>query len=208
MKQILFALLLLPAVLSSQQITNDSTYLTWQSADSAWFRVIVITYDNGNTDQFKRLIGDTATLFNQSVDGIRSRTSSLATDVSITSAYAKQVRTLIRESDEIAAKAGLNPSDSIETKDAAQFLEPGWTIKNGGASVPITFNQQASGRLRYQYTTTTNRQTDLLGSVIRLRDFPTTGTVTDFYRFPNGRRWVTLDRSFQLIPPGGTAANR
>ncbi len=206
MKQILFAFLFLPALLSSQEITNDSTYLNWEN--NAWFRVTVLTYDNGNTDQFKRLIGDTATLFNQAVDGIRSRTFSLATDVSVTSAYGKQVRTLLRESDEITAKAGRNPADSIEAKDAAQFIEPGWVIRSSGTSTPITFNQQASGRLRYQYTTTTNRQTDLLGSVIRLRDFPTAGTVTDFYRFQNGRRWVTLDRSFQLIPPGGTAANR
>lgn len=205
MKQIIF-FLLFTASLSAQELTNDSTYINWESG--AWYRVTILQYDNGASDIFKRIIGDTSALFNSAVDGIRTRTSALANDVSFVSNYGKQVKSLLRESDEIALKAGKNPADSIEAKDTEPFLASGWQIRFNGVNTPITFNKTAAGKLRYQYTTTTNRQTDLMGAVIRLRDFPTSGTTTDFYRFPNGKRWVNLDRSYQLIPPGGSAANR
>ena len=207
MKNIIFALMFLfTANLQAQEVTSDSAYLSWEN--SAWFRVTVLTYANGNTDVLKRVIGDTATLYNQNVDRIRSQTTTLATDVGTTSAYGGQVRKLLRESDEILARVGRSPADSIEAADAAAFLVPGWTIRSAAASTPITFNQTNAKKLRYQNVTVTNRQTDLIGAVIRLRDFPTAGTITDLYRAPNGRRWVNLDRSFQLIPPGGSAANR
>ena len=207
MKHILLLLLFAFATsMQAQEVTSDSTYLSWEN--SAWFRVTTLTYSNGNTDVLKRFIGDTATLYSQNVDRIRSQTATLATDVSTTSAYGGQVGKLLRESDEILARIGRSPADSIEADDAAAFLVPGWTIRSAAATTPITFNQTNAKKLRYQNVTATNRQTDLIGAVIRLRDFPTSGTITDFYRVPNGRRWVNLDRIFQLIPPGGSAANR
>jgi len=203
MKYIILFLALPFFAFGQNDIVSDSSYLKWEPA--GWYRVTSQTYSNGNILLRQTFIGDTATLYNQAVDGIRTRTASMAVDANYTSGFPKQLRTIINESDEILAKAGKSPVDSIETTDASVFLEPGWVIKNGGGEVQILFNQTAAKKLRYQYTTTTNRQVDLLGAVIRLRDFPTNGTTTDFYRSTNGKRWVTLDRTYQLLPPGGTA---
>jgi len=203
MKYIILFLLIPFFATAQNEVVSDSSYLKWEN--NAWFRVSSQTYSNGDIRLLQTFIGDTAQLYNQAVDGIRNRTASMAVDANYTSGFPKQLRTIINESDEILAKAGKSPVDSIETTDASVFLEPGWTLKNGGGEVQILFNQTAAKKLRYQYTTTTNRQVDLLGAVIRLRDFPTNGVTTDFYRSTNGKRWVTLDRAHQLIPPGGSA---
>jgi hypothetical protein len=132
----------------------------------------------------------------------------MAVDANYTSGFPKRLRSILNESDEILLKAGKNPADSIEVADAAPFLESGWTIKTPTETLPVTFNQTAAKRLRYQYVTTTNRQVDLLGSVVRLRDFPVSGQNTEFYKSPNGKRWVDATKTNQLIPPGGSSANR
>lgn len=206
MKHILFLFLPFLAI-GQNEVTKDSSYLKWEAG--AWYRVVSQTFDNGNINLFQTFIGDTATLYSQTVDAIRNSTASMATDVATTSTYTRRVRELLRTSDEVLAKAGRNPVDSLEKQDAAPFLVAGWTLRApDGTTTVITFNQQASGRVRYQNVTTTNRQVDLMGSVIRLRDFPTAGTVTDFYRAPNSRRWTNLDRSYQLLPPGGGSAGQ
>jgi hypothetical protein len=196
--------LLFPLVAFGQtEVTSDSSYI--KNTAGLWYRVTVLKYDDGGTDIRERLIGDTLTLYNQAVDNIRNAASSMAVDASYTSGFPKRVKTILNESDEIALKAGKSPVDSIEAKDLEQFLQPGWTVKSASGSVAITFNKTAQNKLRYQYTTTTNRQTDLIGSVIRLRDFPASGTNTEFYKSPNGKRWTTLGREYQLIPAGGSA---
>ena len=206
MKHIIFLLFLPLFAFGQREVTSDSTYISNNAG--FWYRVFVINYDDGGQDISKRLIGDTTTLYNQAVDGIRNASTSMAVDIAAVSGYGKRLKTILQESDEIAFKAGKNPADSIENTDAEQFLEAGWTIKSGGTTTDITFNKTNTGRLRYQNVTTTNRQTDLMGAVIRLRDFPTNGTITDLYRNPNGKRWVNSDRSVQLIPPGGTEQTR
>jgi len=196
--------LFLPLFAASQsEVVSDSSYIKFESG--AWYRVSSQTFSNGDIRLFQTFIGDTAQLYNGALDNIRNRTASMAVDANYTSGFPKQLRTIIQESDEILAKAGKSPVDSIETADASVFLEPGWTVKNGGGEVQILFNQTAAKKLRYQYTTTTNRQCDLLGAVIRLKDFPSNGVTTDFYRSTNGKRWVTIDRAYQLIPAGGSA---
>lgn len=208
MKNTLILFLFLPLLAFGQnEVVSDTTYLKWEN--NAWYRVISQTYDNGNIQLYQNIIGDTATLYSQTIDGIRNATSSMATDVSTTSQYSKRVRELLKASDEVLAKAGKNPVDSLEKQDAAQFLQDGWIVRApDGTKTAITFNQQATGRLRYQFVTATNRQVDLIGSVIRLRDFPTTGVVTDFYKVPNGKRYINLDGSYRLIPKGGTPGQK
>jgi len=185
-----------------REAISDSTYLQWYP--DGWYRIFVTKYDSGPPAITPQFIGDTSALYNSTVDGIRNGTSSMAVDANYTSGFPKRVKTILNENDEIVAKAGLSPQDSIEAKDLEQFLQPGWTVKNGSGTTVITFNKTGQDKLRYQYVTTTNRQTDLLGSVIRLRDFPTTGTNTEFYKSSNGKRWTTLDRAYQLIPEGGS----
>ena len=205
MKNIILFLLLPLFAFGQTEITNDSTYLNWEAG--AWYRVTVLTYDNGNSDIFKRFIGDTATLYNQAVDGIRNAVSAMATDVATTSQYRKRVTTLLRESDEILLKAGRSPVDSIENNDAAPFLDAGWTIRRpDGTTIAVTFNKTAQGKLRWN--TGTNNQCDLIGNVIRLRNYPTNGSNMDFYRTPNGKRWTSLDGQTRLVPPNGNAGNR
>jgi len=203
MKNTLLFLFMPMLAFGQSEITSDSTYI--KNTAGLWYRVTILRYDDGGTDIRERLIGDTSVLYNSALDNIRNRTASMAVDANYTSGFPKQLRMIINESDEILAKAGKSPVDSIETTDASVFLEHGWVVKNGGGEVQILFNQTAAKKLRYQYVTTTNRQVDLLGAVIRLRDFPTNGVTTDLYRAPNGKRWVTLDRAYQLIPAGGTA---
>jgi len=196
--------LFLPFFAASQnEIVKDSTFIKWESG--AWYRVVSQTFDNGNINLYQTFIGDTSALYNQAVDGIRNTTSSMAVDASYTSGFKKRVSTLLSESDEILAKAGKSPADSLEAQGLEPFLTAGWTIKSNDGSTAITFNKTAANKLRYQNVTTTNRQCDLIGSVIRLRDYPTNGTNVDFFKSPNVRRWTSLNRDYQLIPPGGTA---
>jgi len=204
MKHIAFFLLLLPFFAFSQtEVTSDSSYI--KNSAGLWYRVTVLKYDNGGTDIYERLIGDTVTLYNQAIDGIRNTTSSMAVDANYTSGFKKRVTTMLKESDEILLKAGKSPADSIEAKDLAPFLELGWELKTSTGSTTITFNKTNAEKLRYQNGGPTNRQCELLGNVIRLKDYPTTGTNIDFFKSPNGKRWTSLNRDYQLIPAGGSS---
>jgi len=204
----LFALIFAATNCAAQRDRTDSSYVKWDAG--AWFRVTVTKYDNNESDVTTRLIGDTATMINQFMEKVEQSTSTHAVDVAVVSEYPKQNRAVIDENNELVLKAGKSPLDTLEDRYSAQFLVPGWTMKTDAGTFPIVFNKTAAKKLRYQYNgTQTQKQTDLFSnSLIRLRDFPSTGVTTDFYRSPNGKRWINADKSLQLIPPGGTPANR
>jgi len=183
-------------------VVSDSSYLT--NSNGKWFSTYTVTYADGGSLTRNTLIGDTSQTYNQLKDGILNGTAGRAVDVSTVSLYGRRNREDLRLSDEFLAKAGISVVDSIEAQNLEPFLQAGWTMKTPLGNVPISFNKTNAGKLRYQYQSTTNRQTDLMGAVIRLKEFPTAGTTTGFYRDPSGKRWVNLDRSFVLIAPGGS----
>jgi len=203
MKYAILFLLIPFFAFGQREATSDSTYLQWYP--DGWYRILITKYDAGPPTVTPQFIGDTSTMYNQIVDEIRNATASRAVDANYVSGFPKANRQLIDLSDEVLAKAGKSPVDSIENTDASVFLQDGWVIKTPNETIPITFNQTNAKKLRYQFVTTTNKQVDLMGAVIRLRDYPASGQTTDFYRSPNGRRWVDATKTNQLIPPGGTA---
>lgn len=202
MKHILFFIaLFVCSNATAQRDRTDSSYVKWDAG--AWYRVTVTKYDNNESDITQRFIGDTATLLNQFTEKVEQGTGTRANDIAVVSEYPKSNREIIRENDELIAKAGKSPLDTLEDKYSEQFLVPGWTIKTDAGTFNIVFNKTNAKKLRYQYNgTTTQKQTDLFSnSLIRLRDFPATGVTTDFYRSPNGKRWIDATKTNQLIPP-------
>ena len=202
MRLTFFILLLTFTSMKAQEVTSDSTYIASESG--VWFRFTVLTYVNGNSNIAKTLIGDTLTVFNQTVDAIRNESNRLASDVAITSNYDRTALRTIRNANDVLLKIGRSPVDSIEKADLQGFLGTGWTVRTPTEVRSITFNNN-NGRLRYQYGDVSNKQTELMGSVLVLRNFPIVNESTVFYRTPNGGRWLTLNRNFILIPPGGTS---
>jgi len=201
MKHILFLIFPLFAF-GQNEVVSDTSYLT--NSGGKWFSTYTVTYADGGSNTRNTLIGDTLTTYNQLKDGILTATAARAVDVSAVSLYGRRNKEDLRLSDEFLAKAGLSVVDSIEAQNSETFLTAGWVLKTPIGEASILFNQTNAGKLRYQYQSTTNKQTDLMGAVIRLKEFPTAGTTTDFYRDPSGKRWVSLDRTYILVAPGGT----
>lgn len=199
---ILFLFLPLFAFAQQREVASDTSYFAWYP--DGWYLTFQTNYVSGHPTFGHTFYGDTSAAYAQLKDGIQNATAGRAVDVSTVSLYGRRNKEDLRLSDEFLAKAGISVVDSIEAQNSEPFLQAGWVMKSAGVEVPILFNTTATKRLRYQYNSTTNRQTDLMGSVIRLRDFPITGSTSDFYRDPTGRRWVTLDRLYILIPPGGS----
>lgn len=202
MNKLLFLLLFAPiaALAQNNEPVSDTSYFIKQGAK--FYGVQTKIYADGSELTVKTLVGDTTELVSGMKDRITGQAMSMAVDARYVSTSRKRLNDLLRESDQVLALTGIDPQKEVEVEYSAPFLESGWTVKNGGARVPITFSMSAQNNLRYSLNGGANKQVDLCGSVIRLRDFTGTAAI-ELYQLKSGGKWVDLNRSVTLIPPNG-----
>ena len=169
-----FCLLLLaiPLLLFSQkEVITDST---WISNDSGnFFENHIKIYNTGETDGgYKRLIGDTAAVVEKFSNAFEQQAERFAQDAKVVSEYPSNIRELIRQDDAIEAMLGISPLRTLLQKQDTVFTDTTWSIKiEGSGFVPIVFNVNAGGNLRYTVDTFPTKTAILFGNVIRLNNF-------------------------------------
>lgn len=200
----LFILLLTPLFLAAQsgEPVTDTSYLEKQG--SLFFEVRRMVYADGGEIQTRTSIGDTAQLVQAAKDRLTSKAATMAVDVRFVSQFRSQFTTLLRESDAVQALTGISPQREVQDEHAAPFLEDGWTIRRDATTSPVAFTVNAQGALRYAVNGGSTSPALLLGSAMRLRNYPSNGNFTDVYVLATGV-WVSCDRSVVLRPPGNDA---
>lgn len=204
MKNLFLFIILIPAMLPAQSgaVLSDTSFI--ENISGTFFRTQVTTYENNELIQRRVRIGDAVQLANSYQDQFLQRGNRLAVDVNVVSAYTKSVTAIIRENDQVLAATGVNPLDTVVKQYAALFVAPGWSIRQNGSALNITFAVNASGKLRYTIDGFATRGATLIGpNVIRLSNFKDSGTTVDLYKKENGN-YTNLDASILLRPSGGS----
>ena len=203
MKNTIICLLLLCSISAqAQEITKDSTAI--ELIGGKYYSARYLEYENGNTQTIKTIIGSGTTLdvFNQSLNTFRQRTSSMATDAVLASGIPKSLTEIKRQNDAIKTLLGKSPLDTIQAREIATYLAPGWTMKTAGVATPVdvVFSVLANGQMRHNLGSAP-RNVTFFGDAMRLHNFPNSGATTDFFRLQNGN-FTTLDRAYILRRPG------
>jgi len=128
----------------------------------------------------------------------------MSVDVRYVSTFRRQFSELLREADAVKALTSIDPQRLVQDENASPFLESGWTIRRDGASSDIAFTVNAQGALRFTVGGAGSKAALLIGSGLRLKNYPSNGTDTDLFALQNGV-WVNSDRSTVLRPPGNDA---
>ena len=201
----IFALALLCSVSAFSQSgepVSDTSYITKQG--NLFYETKMSVYQDGSEITTKTLIGDTTALVQAAKDRLTSRATSMAVDVRYVSTFRKQFSALLRESDVVLALTGIDPQKAVQNENAAPFLQDGWKIKRDGATSDIAFTVNGQGALRYSINAGATKAALLIGSALRLKNYPSNGTDTDLFVLPGGV-WVDATRSTVLRPHGNNS---
>lgn len=202
MKNILFFLLLPLSLFSQRETKTDTTYLINESGK--WFSARRVVYINNEETFAKTLIGDTSRLVQNQIERITSAAQSMAQDAQTVSNFKRQLAGLTRESDAIKTAAGKSPLDTVQKRNVAKFLVPGWTIRQSGAITDISFVVNAQGRFRYTIQGQATKNADLFGDVMILNAYPSAGSQVELYRNSEGN-YMSMGRSVVVREPGSQA---
>jgi hypothetical protein len=130
----------------------------------------------------------------------------MTTDAQFVSGFSKRLTEIVRLNNDLKALYNRSPLDTIQAAYSADFLRPGWTIReNGAVARNIVFSINAAGNFRHKVGSDAAKSAIIFGDVIRLLNYPTTGGTKDFYKIKNGNL-VTLDRDYILRKPGSNQA--
>lgn len=175
------------AATGQRNVVLDSTFVT--KVSTQFFETRVVRYDNGDEDTQKRVLGDSISLLNNYINGVSSRTASMANDVKIVREYRGAITELIRQ-DNALAQFGISPLTVLKERGKSTFLDSGFTWTLDGSAV--SFNETNQGVFRYRVGSGTNSQCIILGDVLRLRNYPSSGLFTDVYKVGENR-WTSIN---------------
>ena len=204
MKNTIFLFLLCSLSAFSQEITKDSTSI--ERVNGLYFSARYVEYDNGNAQTTRTIIGNGTAedAFNVVLSDFKSKAKTMANDAVFVSQFPKQFTELIRQNAAIKTLLGKSPLDTIQAREIATYLAPGWTLKVDGVTTPIdvVFTVTQAGQMRHNLGTAP-RNVTFADDIIRFHNYPAANDKTDFYKGKNGN-FVTLDRKYILRKPGST----
>lgn len=185
-----------------QEITKDSSFI--ELIGGKYYQTRYVERDNGNVEITKALMGagtDTDA-FNAALQNVRQSVRTMANDAAFVSQFPKQLTEIKRQNDATKILLGKSPLDTIQAREIATYLAPGWTMKTSGVSTPadVVFSVTANGQMRHNLGTAP-RNVTFFGDAMRLHNFPNSGATTDFFRLQSGN-FTTLDRAYILRRPG------
>lgn len=167
-----------------------------------YFEVITVNYDDESQDITKRPVGDAASLTADQADKIQGRVASLAADT-VRASRARQILNEINaDADDVNTITAQNPLSVILQRNTEDLLTDGWTIDEGAGFVPIVFSINAQGNLRYTVNGGQTKGATTYGAVIRLNNYPSAPTNTEFFLSENGRQYYSLpNRNVKIKKP-------
>lgn len=148
------------------------------------------------------LVGPLAAIAADQADKIEGRMNTVANAAYIVSYTNRAINEEKAVATSITTLTGVSPIKLIQDKYQAFLTANGWTIDPGTGYVPIVFTVNAQGVLRYSVNGAANRTAEVYGNVIRLNQYPATGTDTDFFRSEDGGVYFSLpNRAVKIKRP-------
>lgn len=188
--------------LSAQAQTITTSFVL--SGDSInYFEVIRVTDEvTGSYSESATLVGPIDQIANDQADKILQRIETLANQAYAVSKTNARINEEKDVSATILALTGIDPLKVILARKQAALLTAGWTINPGTGYVPIVFTVNGQNNLRYSVNGAATKAADIYGNIIRLNNYPETGTGTDFYRSEDGGQYFSLpNRAMKIKKP-------
>lgn len=187
--------IILPALLSAQGITKDTSYLT--NSGGNFFNVTRIEYDNGAYSENSVLVGDTTATLSLYVNQIANEAQKYSSAAVVAMRAQAAAATLAKLDTLITARLLRSPITSIMDSYEREFLEGSWQIQFGGTNTAVTFPRlSTNGRIRLLPAGSTARTLLIYGNMLRLVNYPVAGPNT-LFKVRNGR-WENLTRTIVL----------
>lgn len=188
-------LMLIPAVLSGQEITRDSSWLVNNQGN--FYQARLQEYSNGNSVQTLTFIGDTVTTATQFQNTLKSEAARLNQDANLIIGYRSTITEIIRFGKALPAVIGRSPYDSLRNAQPNLLATGYWGINTTG----LRFRVTAQGAFQWKAdSTSTWRPAAFIGDIIRLNSLE--GWNTDFFRKPGTNRFVSLNSRYVIRPIG------
>jgi len=193
--KILLFILLFPALLSAQEITRDTSYLT--NSGGNFFNVNRIEYENGAYSETSAMIGDTLAVLSLYVNKISSEANQYAAAAVIAMRAQSATAVLAKLDTVMAERLARSPITAIMDSYEREFLQGTWEIVNGGVATSVTFPRLSTNkRIRLLPAGGTARTMIIYGNMLRLVGYPVSGNNT-LFKVKEGR-WGNLTRTIIL----------
>lgn len=193
--KILLFILLFPALLSAQEITRDTSYLT--NSGGNFFNVNRIEYENGAYSETSAIIGDTLAVLSLYANKISSEANQYAAAAVIAMRAQSATAVLAKLDTVMAERLARSPITAIMDSYEREFLQGTWEIVNGGVATSVTFPRLSTNkRIRLLPAGGTARTMIIYGNMLRLVGYPVSGNNT-LFKVKEGR-WGNLTRTIIL----------
>jgi len=193
--KILLFILLFPALLSAQEITRDTSYLT--NSGGNFFNVNRIEYENGAYSETSAMIGDTLAVLSLYANKISSEANQYAAAAVIAMRAQSATAVLAKLDTVMAERLARSPITAIMDSYEREFLQGTWEIVNGGVATSVTFPRLSTNkRIRLLPAGGTARTMIIYGNMLRLVGYPVSGNNT-LFKVKEGR-WGNLTRTIIL----------
>lgn len=194
MKKLLF-LFLFPTLLSAQEITKDTSYLT--NSGGNFFNVNRVEYENGAYSETSSMIGDTLAVLSLYANKISSEANQYAAAAVIAMRAQSATATLAKLDTLMTARLARSPITAIMDSYEREFLEGSWQIVNSGVPTSVTFPRLSTNkRIRLLPQGSTARTMLIYGNMLRLVNYPVSGN-NILFKVRKGR-WENLTRTIIL----------
>lgn len=194
MKQTLL-LLLLPVLLSAQEVTKDTSYLT--NSGGNFFSVNRIEYENGAYSEISTMIGDTLAVLSLYANKISTEANQYAAAAVIAMRAKSATASLAKLDTAMTLRLARSPITAIMDSYEREFLEGSWQIVNNGVPVLVTFPRLSTNRrIRLLPTGGSARTLLIFGNMLRIVNYPVSGNNT-LFKVKEGR-WENLTRTIVL----------
>lgn len=194
LKYIIF-LICFPALLSAQEVTRDTSYLT--NSGGNFFNVNRIEYDNGAYSETSTLVGDTLAVLSLYVNKISNEANQYASAAVVAMRAQSATAVLAKLDTVMAERLARSPITAIMDSYEREFLQGTWEIVNGGVATSVTFPRLSTNkRIRLLPAGGTARTMIIYGNMLRLVGYPVSGNNT-LFKVKEGR-WGNLTRTIIL----------
>ena len=194
MKKLLFVMLI-PAFVSAQEITKDTSYLA--NIGGSFFNITRIEYENGAYSEGATLVGDTIAVLSLYVNKISNEANQYASAAAIAMRAQAATSALSKLDTIMTAKLLRSPITSIMDSYEREFLQGSWQIINSGVPTAVTFPRLSTNRrIRLLPSGGTARTMIIYGNMLRLVNYPVAGPQT-LFKIREGR-WENITRTIVL----------
>lgn len=174
---------------------------TVTNTGSDYFDNKVLTFSDGSTWTYKDYVGDVDALLGAYEGRIVQRAAEYAAAARKTVlASAGITEALAWAASVDTATSGDDPVQQLHLKYETDLEESGWQINDGGGALSLAFTVDVNGDCTYAIDGGSSSPAYYLVSAIRLEDYPSGGTDTDFFVQDDGN-FMVVDGSIEITTP-------